>query len=384
MQLRHNLVILLFCLFARVADAAECYSCGHVFAFGEPFYHRKDEIGGRDRQLCVPCSSLPGCFICGLPAKKKNKTFADGRILCVRDSAGAIVDEAQALEVFTETRNEVNRLFNRFLILSETNITVRLVDAPTLQNAMKQVGNSRYCASIFGITETETAALSKGSKASANGETRYFGHDIKLLDGLQKPRLMAVAAHELMHAWVSENVRYQRKVPLSPDTEEGFCELIAYHLMDNQRFDTEMRIIKANNYTKGQIDLFLRAEDEFGFNTIVEWVRSGTTPRIDADNLHWVRLTESRPIQPAVDASSLLAIRVPPTPVPDTLVLKGISGSGHRHFIMVNDATLAVNETAKVRVGQSNVVVRCIQIGNSSAVIEVDGKQQEISLTGKK
>jgi hypothetical protein len=41
---------------------------------------------------------------------------------------------------------------------------------------------------------------------------------------------------------------------------------------------------------------------------------------------------------------------VKPTAVPDTLVLRGISGTPQRRFALVNDTTLEKGEQAKVRV----------------------------------
>ncbi len=72
-----------------------------------------------------------------------------------------------------------------------------------------------------------------------------------------------------------------------------------------------------------------------------------------------------------------------PTRVPDTLVLKGISGAAVHRFALINDATLAKNEEGKVRVGSTNVVVRCLDIRAASVVIQIkgDARPRELFLT---
>jgi hypothetical protein len=75
-----------------------------------------------------------------------------------------------------------------------------------------------------------------------------------------------------------------------------------------------------------------------------------------------------------------------PTPVPDALTLKGISGSGQHRFALINDATLEVLERSKVRVGRTNVTVQCLEIRNDSVVIQVTGsnKKEELFLHTKR
>ena len=73
------------------------------------------------------------------------------------------------------------------------------------------------------------------------------------------------------------------------------------------------------------------------------------------------------------------------TPVPDTLTLIGVSGSGSRRLALINDRAFAANESGKVRVGKTNVVVRCLEVRENSAVIVVEGSQerQESTLKAK-
>jgi hypothetical protein len=64
--------------------------------------------------------------------------------------------------------------------------------------------------------------------------------------------------------------------------------------------------------------------------------------------------------------------------VPDRLTLKGISGAAGHKLALINDATLAPMERSKVRVGQTNLMVRCLEIRAQSVVIQVgDSKERQ-------
>lgn len=70
-----------------------------------------------------------------------------------------------------------------------------------------------------------------------------------------------------------------------------------------------------------------------------------------------------------------------PTPVPDDLMLKGISGTPNRRFALVNNQTLATGDRAKVRVGTTNVLVHCLEIRDTSVLLTLDGENQPRELT---
>ena len=66
--------------------------------------------------------------------------------------------------------------------------------------------------------------------------------------------------------------------------------------------------------------------------------------------------------------------------MPDTLTLIGIVGTGDRRLALINDRSLKQGESGKVRVGATNVVVRCLEIGSESVAIEVDGSPERKEL----
>ena len=73
-----------------------------------------------------------------------------------------------------------------------------------------------------------------------------------------------------------------------------------------------------------------------------------------------------------------MVLRPLPTAVPNRLTLKGISGAPGHRFALINDRTLEKNEEGKVRVGKTNVVVRCLDISDHS----LPGPRLAVAVTG--
>jgi len=249
-------------------------------------------------------------------------------------------------------------------------VELSIVDKFHLENLFHAPGYETACVSVYGAT---------ASNPLPNGK---FLHTIDILSYLEKPRLMAVCAHEYTHAWVAENVNRARRAALDKNTHEAFCELIAYKYMESRHEEAEMDNIRRNHYTVGQIQVLLEADRLYGFNTIVEWIKNGEDNTIDLAHLDRIRFTKDGSVAPpATIASALLYVPpVVPTHVPDTLTLKGISGSGQHRFALINNATLEPMEKGRVRVGQTNVVVRCLEIRNNSVVIQVNGASEKKEL----
>ena len=64
----------------------------------------------------------------------------------------------------------------------------------------------------------------------------------------------------------------------------------------------------------------------------------------------------------------------PPTHYTE-LVLKNISGAKSHRFALVNNQTLAAGESARVKLGDGEVKVRCLEIRDRSVVVAVDGQE---------
>lgn len=87
----------------------------------------------------------------------------------------------------------------------------------------------------------------------------------------------------------------------------------------------------------------------------------------------------SRPADPTAPPSFGGAKTGPP-PKYAQLTLKSISGTGSRRLALINNQTLALGESGKVRLGDSEVKVRVEEIRDKSVVVTVEGKGERKEL----
>ncbi len=350
------------------AEPERCSICSKPF--GTTLYTTTDKVTHEKLFLCYECASCPDeCFVCGLPVRANFTKLPDGRFLCARDAKTAVLDEAKAKEICESIRDAVDRKFSRFLTLPSTNVAVALVDRVDLYEEFAVVGNNFECPDILGYIHSRT------------NRSGGLSHSISLMSALPLAQFQATCAHEYAHAWAFENVPPARRKTLSRDAHEGFCELVAYRLMESMHEEERMKIMLRNTYTRGQIDLFIAAEKAYGFNDVLDWVRWGVNPRLKAADLGDIRNVEMpRPKANAAVTNVFYGQKL--APVPTRLLLKGISSSRNRPLALINDRTLAVGESAKVRVGTTNVLVRCLAIGARSVRIQLveSGTETELYL----
>ena len=361
-------ILLLFLTLAFSLVAADaplrCAACQRLLA-GTYFWATSPAL--KEKQpVCEACKNLKTqCAICQLPIPDPRHALDDKRLLCDRDFAAGIFDEKEALRVFEEAKRDVHRMLRSYGTLPDNNITVSLVNGKTLTQLYQSLP-SLHESSLLGLTRTEVATPG-----------RQFRHNIYLINGLGRSRLAAVSAHEFTHAWMHENIPETRK--LEKDTIEGFCELVAFKLMNERRDEVEKKVILAIAYTRGQVNAFVQAENELQFNRIIQWLKTGVDEQLNEANPRQALAVNTEPppvVWPPPNAVS--------TTVPETLLLKGISGTASRRFALINDATLAKNEEARVRVGSSNVVLRCLEIRPRSVLVQLRGGERpfELVLTG--
>lgn len=348
-----------------LGDPGHCELCGGVI--GDMVYTVHDKVTEEKKLVChdcITCTTL--CFICGLPVRTSGTDLPDGRTICARDAKAAVLNEERAKEICLETRDSLDRLFSRFLAFPSTNLTVGIVDRVTLQGMFKFAGNDYECPNVWGYLQTTTN----------HGQLE---HKMSLLSALPIGLFKATCAHEYGHAWLNEHLSAERRKKLSQDATEGFCELTAYLLMDSQNEEAAKKQIRLNAYTRGQVHVFIEAERRYGFNDVVDWMKYGTEDRLKAEDPGGVRVIEAPRHRPPPAASSLIA-NPEPTPVPNVLALKGISGTRTRPLALINDHTFEVNEEAGVRVGASNVTIRCLAIREDAVRIRLKGSGEEQEL----
>lgn len=349
------------------ADDLICDVCGQPIY--RTVYEFKDKVDHKTKHVCGACEHLVSrCFICEMPVKEGYQKLADGRYICARELKTIVASESDAKTICKGVKDDLDRQLSRFLTMpADGNVELSIVDKYHLQNLFSAPGNENSCVWVYGATSTHYLPDHK------------FVHTVDVLSHLQKPRLMAVAAHEYTHAWMGENVSREREAVLDKNTVEAFCELVAYKYMESLHQEEEMQNIKENHYTVGKVLVLIEADKKYGFGTVVDWIKNGEDNTVDTDHLDRIRAMKDNRVaaaQPA-ESSGLVYGSTVVTPVPDTLVLKGISGSGQRRFALINNTTFEPMEKEKVRVGQKTVTVNCLEIGKDYVTIQVDGSPEK-------
>ncbi len=353
-----------------------CAVCGTGLT-GEVFV-LDDRVTSAKQQVCKPCMlSYPGCFLCGLPVRTNSAEgvqLADGRWFCPRDSKTAVLDDAEGVRLCRETRDNMERCFSRFLTLPEKNLRIEIVDRVHLQTVFKVPGQDYRCPNVWGFMISKTNGMG-------------LEHQIKLLSGLPIAWFQGTCAHELGHAWLNENLPTARYATLSEDAGEGFCELLAYLFMDCQHDEASKARILRNGYTRGQIQAFIEAEKRFGFNDLVDWIKYGVDGRVlpsDLDRVRVLQARKSNPVAPVQSASSLPAAPQTAAPAPTTLTLKSIIWQQPRPLALINNRTFAPGEQGRVRLGGTNLLVRCQQISRNSVrlLLVESGQEKTLSVFG--
>jgi len=352
---------------AIAADApANCEICHE--AFTDQIYLIEDQIRQVKKHICLKCSkSKVVCSICGLAANPKTlRKLDDGRILCELDVKGAMLDEKEAREVFQEVKRDVQRMLARHGKVPDQSVTAYLVNRDDFIKEYQRKPGIDEPERLLGLTHTQAQGGSN------------FVHLIYLLSGTPKPQFMATCAHEYVHTWLNEHASKART--LNKDTVEGICEWIAWKYVTAKNDQPEVQRILDNSYTRGQIHALIAAEERYQFYRVIDWIRRGADSWLDIDNLDRMLLlkedTSDEP--PGVPLWQQTTVR---TTVPDTLVLRGISNSGKNRFALINDRTLATGESAKVRIGSSNVMVHCIEIRDASVLLQVGEAKARLELS---
>jgi hypothetical protein len=346
------------------ADPNRCEICGG--RFGDTIYTKTDSITHEKKYMCYACASWPDdCYICGLPARQNSLELPDGRFLCARDSKAVVLDDRKALRICNEAREALDRLLARFTTFPGTNVDVEIVDRVNLMELFKVPGNDFACPNVLGYTQFTT-----------NEDNLEI--TISLMSGLLPAEFKSTVAHEYTHCWVFENVSPKRRKALNRSAEEGFCELISYLLMDAQREEGQKRVILGNAYSRGQIQMFIEAEKRYGLDDVLEWMKHGVDAQLK-DPAKVRDLETPRLERPAPATNAAVYVYEPP-PAPDTLILRSVSWIRNQPLAVINDRTLGVGESAKVRLGKTNVLVRCLAITNDSARIQLVGSGEEQKL----
>jgi protein DA1 len=339
--------------YAQVGDV--CVSCEEVIKteilmFASPYHKERQPV-------CSACAALQKyCFTCRLPAKK-GLDLKDGRVICQRDAKAAILSGEEAKMMFEEVKRDMILMLRGSKIFPDRNVKFALTDRVELESLSRLKRFPSTHNALLGLT-----------RSRAKGDD--FEHEITVLAGMPRNKFLGVCAHEYGHAWMQENLDKGRT--LDSDAIEGFCELLAYKYIDAKGDEVEKKLLLQNDYTNGQIDLFVRAEGEYNFYQIMKWISGGEDASLAGASLGRVLVLQDAPV-PDFSWPPPSAVA---TAAPTNLVLKSISGTAKRRFAMINGATLTVNESAKILLASGKVSVRCLEIKDGSVIVQIDGKAQ--------
>jgi hypothetical protein len=359
--------VILAALFAASAFAQEvCDICGKPLS-GQ-FYLVTDQVTGEQKKVCTNCITLPRCFICGLPVKYGGTQLSDGRWLCARDAQTAVTDVDTARQVADETRGELDQLFYRDTSFP-TNVNVTVIDRIDVDSMFQPGGNDFESPNLLGCI-----------RAAGEGAGKHY--DMKLLTGLPLVELRATAAHEFSHAWVGENVTPQRHANIARDAEEGFCEMVAYLLMDSEGEEGQKQFILRNHYTRGQVQVFIAAEQQYGFGQILDWMKYGQAHKLDDGQPQEV-LDLKMPAGSTAAPSALYARPAAQAPVKlmSALELQGILW-GNPPAAIMNNQTIFANDHFKVNIAGQETELRCVAIQTNFVRVEYidSGRQEDVHL----
>jgi len=361
-------VLLLTGLIRPLAARADiCAVCGQPI-HGTTIYLVTDKVTGEKKEVCADCIKLPSCYVCGMPVKD-GLQLPDGRYLCARDAKTAVVNLNDAQRVTAQVKDDLDRLFSRFTVFPD-NVDVSVIDRVDVDSMFRPDGNDFESPNLLGCIRPETVG----------DQTRY---QMRLMTGLPLAELKSTCAHEYSHAWVGENVPKERHARLGRDAEEGFCEMVAYLLMDSQGEEGQKKFILQNRYTRGQVELFIEAEKRFGFDQVLDWMKYGVAAQLEEghlDALRDVKLPTAKSVagSPAVYAA---AGTNKPVVAPAVLKLDGIMW-GTRPVAIINGHSFLADDQNQVKVGGTNVTIRCLGIQKTSVRIRnVDaGKELDLYL----
>jgi len=361
-----GITFLCLSLAARADD--RCAICG------KPIYGTihvvTDKVTGQKEEICADCIKLPTCYICGMPVKD-GLQLPDGRWLCARDAKTVVLKKDDILQISGQVKDDLDRLFARFTTFPE-NVDVIVIDRIDVNSMFDTEGNAFESPDLLGCIRPETEG----------GQKRY---KMSVLTGMPQAQVKETCAHEYSHAWVGENVSKERHARLARDAEEGFCEMVGYLLMDSQNEELEKKRVLQNHYTRGQVELFIEAEQRFGLDEVLDWMKYGVAPKLEAGHVDEIRDVQMPSASSTAGGSAVFPAAnqalTKPAPAPTTIKLEGISW-GNRPTAIINGHTFEANDLDRVRLGNTNVTIRCLEIRQRSVCIQfpASGKEQELLL----
>ncbi len=248
---------------ASVRGVQVCPACLHRLPVcaccGIPILKEYSTFDGSSVPYCQECmTTRPRCSICEVPINEQGKVItgqAETTYRCATCFSTAVTTQAEAKRLYEATGKLLQRELQLALpILPELHIVERA------QLAKLHEHNSTLKAA--GISPSE-------KPPHLQGFFRRFGEqqDIYIEQVLPRTRFQAVAAHELAHAWQSDNAPSSQPLTII----EGFAEWVAFHvlLLLGQQAEAARLTRRKDLYGEG-LQYFLALEREHGRGGVLQ------------------------------------------------------------------------------------------------------------------
>ncbi|KAK7406627.1 hypothetical protein VNO78_08256 [Psophocarpus tetragonolobus] len=214
-------------------------SSGLIEYRAHPFWLQKycpsHELDGTPR--CCSCERME-------PRDTKYLFLDDGRKLCLECLDSSIMDTHECQPLYLE----IQEFYEGLNMKLEQQIPMLLVERQALNEAMEGEKNGHHH-----LPETRGLCLSEEQTVTTISRRPRIGAGYRVMDMITEPyrlirrcevtailvlyglpRLLtgSILAHEMMHAWL----RLKGYPNLSPEVEEGICQVLAYMWLDSELY----------------------------------------------------------------------------------------------------------------------------------------------------
>ncbi|XP_020591089.1 protein DA1-related 1-like isoform X2 [Phalaenopsis equestris] len=189
----------------------------------------------------------PRCCSCELvePRDANFVTLDDGRKLCLECLDSAIMDTTECQSLYLD----IQEFYEGLNMKVEQQVPLLLVERQALNEAMEGEKGVRLLSIYEGhhhLSETRGLCLSEEQTVSSIRRRPRIGTGNRVVDMMTEPYRLtrrcevtailillltgSILAHEMMHAWL----RLKGYRGLSPEVEEGICQVLAHMWLDSE------------------------------------------------------------------------------------------------------------------------------------------------------
>lgn len=186
---------------------------------------------------------------------KGGKKYSDGRSICNLCYPEAIFDNGRISGLLEKVRSSLSTLG---IFISISSLTIEGVSLTELKNEAGEY----YSNNVKGFCSSEIFTSTKsGAK---------YSHTIYVLNGLPPANIESIIAHELMHVWITQNL----KKKLSNSIVEGSCNYVAYLYLRQRNDQKYQKLIDEIVDDPSPIygDGFRSIKSKFSGKTITEFL----------------------------------------------------------------------------------------------------------------